>query len=491
MTGPDDGLYAAMLQRGITRRAFLKFSSTMAATLALPAIYAPRIAEAVAASPRIPVIWLRGQDCSGNTMAFLRAAHPPVSELILELLSIDYHETIMAPAGAAAEQSKVDTMAAYPDQYIAVLEGGIPTADDGVYCTIGGRAFRDVAREVCDGALATIGVGTCAFDGGSPAAGGGPTGATGASSVVSGGTLISLPGCPVNTENLTATIVHYLTFKKWPDTDAMHRPYFAYGALIHNQCERRPHYEYGEYALAWGDEGAQKGWCLYKMGCKGPETFANCPTVQYGDGTSWPVRAGHGCVGCHMPGFWDAMSPFYSRLPAPIPFVPQVTVDQLGQVLVAAVAAGTVAHGAASYVRDRRGKAAHRHEELAITAAGAAAYPSGLAEAHVEEIGAAEAEVAAAGTGRGEGEALAVAPPDGVEATEPGAPGAPAPGLRKIVTTEPTEPGPVADTPEPVGPEPEPEAAEPPEPEPPAAEPPEPEPPAAEPPEPDVPEGER
>lgn len=367
-TPPGGGLYAALLDRGISRRAFLKFSAAMAAALALPASYAPRIAEAIERAPRLPVIWLRGQDCGGNTMAFLRAADPTVGQLLLELLSVDYHEAIMAPAGQAAEQARLDAMAAFPDGYVAVIEGSIPTADDGAHCIVGGRAFRDVAREVCDGALATIAVGSCASDGGAPAAGGGQTGATDASSVVSGGTLVRLPGCPVNVEYLTATLVHYLTFGEWPPTDGMARPYFAYGRLIHNQCERRPHYEYGEFVLAWGDEGAQKGWCLYKVGCKGPETFSECPTVRYASGTSWPIRAGHGCIGCHSAGFWDAMSPFYRRLPGPLPFAPEVTVDQIGGVLVGAVLAGTAVHGAASYVRERRGGGGHGGGEAAPVA---------------------------------------------------------------------------------------------------------------------------
>ncbi len=368
MTRPDDGLYAAMLQRGMSRRSFLRFSAAMAATLALPATYAPRIAGAVAAAPRLPIIWLRGQDCAGDTEAFLRASHPTVAELILDLLSVEYHESIMTPSGAAAELSRTQTMQANPNGYIAVGEGGIPVADDGVYCTIGGRAFRDVVREVCDGALATIAVGSCAVDGGSPAAAGGPTGAVGVAQVISDAQLINLPGCPVNVENLTATIVHYLTFRQLPVTDSRHRPLFAYGGLIHNQCERRAHFEFGEYVLSWGDAAAQKGWCLYKVGCKGPETFANCPTVRYAEGTSWPVKAGHGCVGCTMPAFWDAMSPFYRRLPSPLPFAPEVTVDQIGQVLVGGVAAVTMAHGAASYVRQRRIGAAGQREARAARA---------------------------------------------------------------------------------------------------------------------------
>ncbi len=332
----------------------------MAATLALPAAYAPRIAAAVAAAPRTPLVWLHGQACGGNTAAFLRTAEPTVAEMLLDVLSVEYHETLMAAAGTGAGQSLADVMERYPNGYLAVVEGSIPTADAGVTCLVGGRPFGEIAREVCDGAAITIAVGSCAFDGGAPAASGGTTGATGVAAAIADTRLIALPGCPLNPDNLAATIVHYLTFKEPPPSDGQHRPYFAYGGLIHNQCERRASFEFGQFVQSWGDEGAQKGWCLYKLGCKGPQSFANCPTARYADQVSWPIRAGHGCIACTMPDFWDSMGAAYLRLPPPVPFLPQVTVDQAGQLLVAGVGAVTVVHGTASYVRSRRTRRAER-----------------------------------------------------------------------------------------------------------------------------------
>jgi len=374
----QDGLYEALLARGISRRDFLRFSAAMSAALSLPGSYTPRIAAAVAAAPRIPVIWREGQDCAGNTEGFLRGSHPSVAELVLDILSVDYHETIMAPSGKAAEQSMADTIAGYPNGYILVVEGSIPIADGGIYCTIGGRTFESIVREAADKALAVISVGTCAFDGGLPGANGGRTGAVGVNTIVPRAKVINLPGCPMNVQNLTATIVHFLTFKEWPAVDSYDRPLFAYGQLIHDQCERRAHFEQGEYVQAWGDEGHRKGWCLYKMGCKGPETFANCPTVRFNDRTSWPVKVGHGCVGCTMPSFWDEMSPFYRRLPTPPPFATEVTADQVGIGLVAAVTGLTAAHAVGSYVRHRRQLAAELAPPVA-TAPPAATAAAGAA----------------------------------------------------------------------------------------------------------------
>jgi hydrogenase small subunit len=386
MIRSDDGLLAALLERGMSRRAFLAFSATMAATLALPVSYAPRIAAAVAAAPRYPLVWLRGQACGGNSTAFLRTADPTISTLLLDILSVEYDEFLMAGAGSGSALSLTDVMQRYPDGYLAVVEGSLPTADGGVTCMVGGRPVAEIVREVTAGAAMTIAVGSCAFDGGAPAASGGSTGATGVPAAAPSGRLVALPGCPMNPDNLAATIVHFLAAKDAPPADSHHRPYFAYGGLIHNQCERRAYFEFGQFAQAWGDEGAQKGWCLYKLGCKGPQSYANCPTVRYADRTSWPVHAGHGCIACTMPGFWDAMGPAYARLPAPVPFVPQMGVDQAGLLVVGGVAAVTVAHGSATFVRSRRARPA----AVATAAVPVAAGVTGTAPA----APAAEGEVA-------------------------------------------------------------------------------------------------
>lgn len=302
-------------QRGINRRQFLKFCGLLTSTLALPAHLTPRIANALLQNPRPPVVWLEFQDCTGDTESFLRSSQPGVDELLLDMLSLDYHETLMVPAGPGTEQSLHDTMSNFSGQYLCIVEGSIPTAAGGVHCMIHGDTALSIAQQVCGNALATLAVGTCAWDGGLAAASPNPTGAVGVRDAVPGlQTLINLPGCPVNTVNLTATIAHYLTFNEWPRTDGAGRPDFAYGEELHDECERHDHYEARRFVLAWGDEGHRKGWCLLKMGCKGKRAHHNCPSVKWNDGTCWPVGAGHGCVGCSETGFWDRMSPFYAAL---------------------------------------------------------------------------------------------------------------------------------------------------------------------------------
>lgn len=343
----------ALAADSIDRRTFLAFCATMAATLALPESYVPAIAKALQAARRPVLVWLAFSDCAGCTESFLRASNPTVSDLILNTLSIDYHEMLMAASGKEAEALLSRTVGDDRGRYIAVVEGAIPTKDNGVYCTIGGRSAVDIAREVCSNAAAVITVGACAFFGGWPAARPNPTGAVGLQDALGGLKVTNLPGCPPNAVNITATLVHFLTFGEMPDTDAQSRPLFAYGTQIHDSCERRAHYDAGEFVDAWGDEAHRKGWCLYKMGCKGPGTYHNCAAVRWNDGTNWPIGAGHGCIGCSEAGFWDENTPFYRRLPNVPGFGVQTTANEIGLGIVAVTATAVAVHGVISIVRDR------------------------------------------------------------------------------------------------------------------------------------------
>ncbi len=350
----DEELPRALESRGVSRRDFLEFCSLMVATLALPPRYVDRVVHALSQTERPVLVWLEFQDCAGNTESMIRSSHPPVAEVVLNLLSWEYHETIMAGAGKQAEATLERVMKEHKGKYIAVVEGSIPTADDGVYCTIAGRTALDIAREVCTNAGANIAVGACAWDGGLVRANPNPTGAIGLQEAVPGIKVVNLGGCPHNVANTAAVIVHYLTFHEMPALDQYNRPLFAYGQVIHDQCERRAHYDAGRFVEEWGDEGSRKGWCLYKMGCKGPEATYNCPSVRWNDGTSWPVKAGHGCIACAAYRFWDWSSPFYKRLPRVPGFGVDVTAEKIGWGVVGAVAGVTAVHAVGSVVRSRK-----------------------------------------------------------------------------------------------------------------------------------------
>ncbi|ACO32416.1 MULTISPECIES: hydrogenase small subunit [Acidobacterium] len=356
----DQGsVYEACQRRGISRRRFLQFCSAITATLALPSGYAKVVAAALTEKRKPTVVWLEYQDCAGCTESMLRSAHPTIEDIVLEAINLEYHETIMAGAGAAAESVLQKVVKNEKGKYLVIVEGAIPTADGGVYCTIGGRTALDLAREVCGNAAGVIAVGACAWDGGLVRSHPDPTGALGVQEALPELNVINLAGCPHNVANTTAVLVHYLTFGEMPALDQYNRPLFAYGQIVHDQCQRRAHYDAGRFVEAWGDEGHRQGWCLYKMGCKGPEATFNCPVVQWNSGTSWPVRAGHGCIACASPRFWDTASPFYERLPHPPGFGVDVTAGDIGWSIVGGVAALSAAHGVGRVVRDHL----HPHKE--------------------------------------------------------------------------------------------------------------------------------
>lgn len=293
---------------GVSRRDFLKFCSAMAAVMGLPLGMGEKIAEAVTAQRRAPVLWLSAQECTGCSETLLRATHPTLEKLILELISLDYHETLNAGSGHQAEAARERSMEENKGKYILVVDGSIPVKDGGIYCKIGGKTALSLLEEMGASAAAVIAIGSCASWGGVPSADPNPTGASPAHLILKNKGIatpvVNIPGCPPNPYNFLSTVLYFLTFNKLPELDAEARPKFAYGRIIHENCERRPHFDAGRFALQFGDEGHRKGYCLYKLGCKGPETYNNCPIQLFGDVGSgaWPVGTGHPCFGCSEKG---------------------------------------------------------------------------------------------------------------------------------------------------------------------------------------------
>ncbi|MBU0674178.1 MAG: hydrogenase small subunit [Proteobacteria bacterium] len=295
------------LSTGISRRNFLKVCTAAAVCLGLPESFGPKLAMAAEkAAQRPPVIWLSAQECTGCTETLLRATHPTLETLLLDLISLEYHETLNAGAGHQAEEFRKNSIAANAGKFILVVDGSIPVKDGGIYCKIAGRTALAILEETAPQAAAVIAIGSCASWGGVPSASPNPTGATPVHEILKGKNIavVNIPGCPPNPYNFLSTVLYFLTFNKLPELDAKMRPKFAYGRLIHENCERRPHFDAGRFAERFGDEGHRQGYCLYKLGCKGPETFNNCPTLLFGDVGSgaWPVGIGHPCFGCSEQG---------------------------------------------------------------------------------------------------------------------------------------------------------------------------------------------
>jgi quinone-reactive Ni/Fe-hydrogenase small subunit len=340
---------------GFDRRDFMKWASATTAMLMLPASFTPLVAEAAELMNRVPVVWIELQDCAGNSEALLRSDGPKIDEIILDIISLEFHETLMAPSGHQAEKQLEDAIETFKGKYILFVEGSVPRGIDGYYGTIGAKAetFIDHLTRLSKDAAAVVAVGSCATFGGVPAAAPNPTDAVGVMDVVKNKPLINIPACPANPSNMVGVILHYVLTGSIPELDSLLRPKFAFGYRIHDNCERRAHFDAGEFVEEWGDEGAKNNFCLYKMGCKGPMTFNNCSIIRYNEGVNWPVGVGRGCIGCSEPDFWDKYA--YERpmananIKAPTGGV-EKTVDEFGLGLLTAAGIGIGIHAFGSAI---------------------------------------------------------------------------------------------------------------------------------------------
>ena len=339
--------------RGVSRRDFIKLCGMTATLLGLGSMGIPRVAEAlIAAAARRPsVIWLNFASDTGCTEALIKANYPNAAQLILETMSLDYNETIMAAAGIQAEE--ILNQALKRGGYILIIEGAIPIKKG--YGMIARREMIDIGREFAQKAKAIIAVGSCATWGGVPAGDPNPAGLKGVREAL-GVQCINLDLCPVNEGILVATIVDFLLTNQVPELDSFGRPKIFYGQTIHDQCERRAHFDAGRFVERFGSKEEELGYCLYKVGCKGPETYANCSKMRYNDRVSWCIGAGAPCIGCAEHGWVDKFAGFYERLPeVKIPGIGGVEAgaDKIGIVAGAATAVGIAAHAIGTAARGR------------------------------------------------------------------------------------------------------------------------------------------
>ena len=110
--------------------------------------------------------------------------------------------------------------------------------------------------------------------------------------------VINVPGCPANPEWLVAVLVDVVMMNKLPELDSMNRPTVIFGQTIHDNCERRGHFENGEFVYEIGSKEEELGYCLYPLGCRGPQTYADCSVTLWNHGRSWCVKSGAPCIGC-------------------------------------------------------------------------------------------------------------------------------------------------------------------------------------------------
>ncbi|OHD98941.1 MAG: Ni/Fe hydrogenase [Sulfurimonas sp. RIFCSPHIGHO2_12_FULL_36_9] len=345
-------------EKGFSRREFMGWAGAMTAMLTLPASFTPLVAKAAEMADRLPLVWLHMAECTGCSESLLRSATPSIDSLIFDYISLEYHETIMAAAGWQAEQNLEHAIQKYKGRYILMVEGGIPHGESDYFLTVGahGKTGEQSAKEASANAAAIFAIGTCSSFGGVQAAYPNPTNATALSNVTDR-PVINVPGCPPSESNIVGTLLHFILYGTLPALDVYNRPKWAYGLRIHDACERRGRFDAGEFVEQFGDEGAKDGYCLYKVGCKGPYTFNNCSKQKFNQGTSWPVQAGHGCMGCSEPDFWDKMGivhePLGDRLYHTVfgGLGSDATADKIGVGILTVTAVGIAAHAAISLVK--------------------------------------------------------------------------------------------------------------------------------------------
>jgi len=335
--------YQEIRRKGYSRRDFVKFAGMMAAFIGVENSAIGQVAQAMATKPRIPIIWLHFQECTCCSESFIRSSHPIVADILLDKVSLDYTETLMAASGIQAEEALHNTMTKYKGEYILCVEGSVPTAADGVYCMIGGRTSAQILDEAAAGAKAIIAWGSCACNGCVQAAFPNPTSATPIHKLVTNKPVIKVPGCPPIGEVMAGVIVHMLTFDRIPELDKLGRPKAFYSKRVHDTCYRRPFFDAGLFVESFDDENAKKGYCLYKVGCKGPSTYNACGVTKWNAGTSFPIQSGHPCIGCSEENFWDN-GRFYERGSAFAGFGIEAEADELGKWALGATGVALAAH---------------------------------------------------------------------------------------------------------------------------------------------------
>ncbi len=341
--------YEEVQRKGYSRRDFVQFVSMMTAFIGLEQSAIGQVAKALETKPRLPVIWLHFQECTCCSESFIRSSHPIVADILLDKISLDYTETLMAASGTQAEETLKNTMTKYKGQYILCVEGSVPLGADGVYCMIGGKTSLQILEEAAEGAAAIIAWGSCASNGCVQSAKPNPTNATPIHKIIKNKTIIKVPGCPPIGEVMAGVIVHYLTFGRIPELDKIGRPKAFYSKRVHDTCYRRPFYDAGLFVETFDDANAKKGYCLYKVGCKGPSTYNACGVMKWNGGTSFPIQSGHPCIGCSEENFWDN-GRFYERGSSFAGFGIEADADTFGKVALGVTGAALAAHAIATNI---------------------------------------------------------------------------------------------------------------------------------------------
>jgi hydrogenase small subunit len=340
---------------GVTRRDFLKYCGGIAALIGLGPAGAADVAVALTSAAKRPVVLYSSfQQCTGCAVQLLQSRTPTVSDLILKQISLEFQDNVSAAAGTAAEAHVEEIVSA--GGFYWMVEGAIPTKPAEAV-TIAGETAADRAKRFYPKAKGVLAYGSCACYGNINAAAPDPTGSMGIGDYLRGpggipdAKVINIARCPGHSEDAIATLSYVLVTGQLPALDSVGRPTFLYGQTIHDSCFRRGEFEAGNFVETMGQAIAGDSRCLYKLGCKGPVTFAPCGINKWNGHVSWCVHNAP-CQGCAEPGFWDKLTPFYEQVRTYGNF----PAETVGEVVGGVVVAGLAVHAVASAATGRFGR---------------------------------------------------------------------------------------------------------------------------------------
>ena len=320
-----------LASRGVSRRGFLQLCGAVVAAAGVSQLTVPQVAHALeesvigaAKGNLYPVMWIEGASCTGCTEAFAQIDEPDPATVVLEMISCNYNETLSFAAGHSVEEAKAQTIKECAGNYILVYEGALLEGWDGWALRVADQTGIDAFAEAAESAFGVVALGSCAVNGGWMGAHGTPAGAIGCQAYMTKRGIetpvVNIPGCPANPEWLVAVLVDVVLMGVLPELNAENKPALIFNQTIHDNCQRRGHFENGEFVYKFGSEEEKMGYCLYPMGCRGPQTKGNCGVVRYNRRRSWCVESGAPCIGCceadpKDPGHnWvEVNTPFFQR----------------------------------------------------------------------------------------------------------------------------------------------------------------------------------
>lgn len=311
--------------KAISRRDFLRWAAGVPLAASISVEFLPKLAQAIQeAIKEYPIVWMQNSTCSGCSVSVINTIHPSIKNIILEQvlpghqLILSYHGTLMAATGSMSIETVRETAKKYQDKYVLIIEGAIPTRENGIYGYIGEEekpiTMLDWTKLLAPHAMVVLAVGTCAAYGGISAAAPNPSGSMGTQDALQmlkiETPVINIPGCPCHPDWFIGTVAKILLYgmPKEKELDQYGRLKLFYGRSVHNRCINRDYLDEGIFAENFGEEG-----CLLELGCKGPFTNADCPIRLWNGSVNWCIAAGSPCIGCTEKGFPDEHSPIYQR----------------------------------------------------------------------------------------------------------------------------------------------------------------------------------